>query len=59
MTDENGQPLTLPPMVYDFADLYGLARRRDELIALDRWARNRRITCFNRSKRVKRPAWAD
>jgi DNA ligase (NAD+) len=23
-------------MVYDFADLYGLARRRDELIALDR-----------------------
>jgi len=36
MTDEKGQPLTLPPMVYDFADLYGLARRRDELIALDR-----------------------
>jgi DNA ligase (NAD+) len=36
MTDEKGQPLTLPSMVYDFADLYGLARRRDELIALDR-----------------------
>ncbi len=36
MTDEKGQPLTLPPMVHDFADLYGLARRRDELIALDR-----------------------
>jgi DNA ligase (NAD+) len=36
MADEKGQPLTLPPMVYDFADLYGLARRRDELIALDR-----------------------
>jgi DNA ligase (NAD+) len=35
-TDENGQPATLPPMVYDFADLYGLAERRDELIALDR-----------------------
>jgi DNA ligase (NAD+) len=33
---ENGQPVTLPPMVYDFADLYGLAERRDELIALDR-----------------------
>jgi DNA ligase (NAD+) len=36
MNDEKGQPLTLPPMVYDFADLYGLAERRDELIALDR-----------------------
>jgi DNA ligase (NAD+) len=36
MTDEKGRPLTLPPMVYDFADLYGLTRRRDELIALDR-----------------------
>ncbi len=36
MADEKGQPLTLPPMVYDFADLYGLAERRDELIALDR-----------------------
>ncbi len=36
VTDENGRPLTLPPMVYDFADLYGLAARRDELIALDR-----------------------
>jgi DNA ligase (NAD+) len=36
VTDENGQPVTLPQMVYDFADLYGLAGRRDELIALDR-----------------------
>jgi DNA ligase (NAD+) len=36
ITDEKGQPLTLPPMVSDIADLYGLARRRDELIALDR-----------------------
>ncbi|HEV2669070.1 MAG TPA: NAD-dependent DNA ligase LigA [Blastocatellia bacterium] len=36
VTDEKGQPMTLPPMVYDFADLYGLAERRDELIALDR-----------------------
>jgi len=36
MTDEKGQPLTLPPMVCELADLYGLAERRDELIALDR-----------------------
>src|SRR5262249_9587051 len=34
--DENGRPVTLPPMVYDFADLYSLAERRDELIALER-----------------------
>ncbi|MBO0725470.1 MAG: NAD-dependent DNA ligase LigA, partial [Blastocatellia bacterium] len=34
--DEKGRPVTLPPMVYDFADLYGLAERRDELISLDR-----------------------
>jgi DNA ligase (NAD+) len=36
MTDEKGQPLTLPPMAHDFADFYGLTKRRDELIALDR-----------------------
>jgi DNA ligase (NAD+) len=36
VTDENGQPVTLPPMAYDLADLYSLAERRDELIALDR-----------------------
>jgi DNA ligase (NAD+) len=35
MTDEK-EAAALPPMVYDFADLYGLAERRDELIALDR-----------------------
>ncbi|MBO0861445.1 MAG: NAD-dependent DNA ligase LigA, partial [Chloracidobacterium sp.] len=34
--DENGRPITLPPLVYDFADLYSLAERRDELIALER-----------------------
>lgn len=34
--DEKGSPTPLPPMVHDFADLYGLTRRRDELIALDR-----------------------
>jgi len=36
VTDEKSQPMTLPPLVYDFADLYGLAERRDELIALER-----------------------
>jgi DNA ligase (NAD+) len=36
VTDENDQPVTLPPLVYDLADLYGLTRRRDELIALER-----------------------
>ncbi|HZF40629.1 MAG TPA: NAD-dependent DNA ligase LigA, partial [Blastocatellia bacterium] len=36
VTDEKNPPAPLPPMVYDFADLYGLAERRDELIALDR-----------------------
>src|SRR5262249_31126904 len=44
LTDEKGQPMTLPPLVYDFADLYGLTERRDELIALERmgakWADN-------------------
>ncbi|MGE0129424.1 MAG: NAD-dependent DNA ligase LigA [Blastocatellales bacterium] len=33
---ENEQPVTLPPLVRDAADLYHLARRRDELIALER-----------------------
>ncbi|MCI0388144.1 MAG: NAD-dependent DNA ligase LigA [Acidobacteria bacterium] len=36
VTDEKDQPVTLPPLVYDLADLYGLTRRRDELIALER-----------------------
>jgi DNA ligase (NAD+) len=36
VTDEKGQPMTLPPLVSDIAGLYGLSRRRDELIALDR-----------------------
>ncbi|MCI0524114.1 MAG: NAD-dependent DNA ligase LigA, partial [Acidobacteria bacterium] len=34
--NEKGQPATSPPLVHDFADLYGLTRRRDELIALER-----------------------
>ena len=34
--DESGQPQSLPPLVRDFADLYGLAERRDELVALER-----------------------
>jgi len=36
VTDEKDQPMTLPPLVHGFADLYGLAERRDELIALER-----------------------
>lgn len=36
VTDEKGQPSQSPPLVRDAADLYGLAERRDELIALDR-----------------------
>lgn len=36
LTDEAGQPLRLPPLVHDVADLYGLAARRDELLALER-----------------------
>jgi DNA ligase (NAD+) len=36
VTNEKGPLAPLPPLVYDFADLYGLSRRRDELIALDR-----------------------
>ena len=34
--DEKGEPLKLPPLVHDIADLYALADRRDELIALER-----------------------
>ena len=36
VNDENGQPVILPPLVLDFADLYKLAERREELIALER-----------------------
>jgi DNA ligase (NAD+) len=36
ITDDSGQPLTEPPLVHSFADLYGLAERREELIALER-----------------------
>ncbi len=36
VTNEKGEPVILPPMVHDFADLYRLAERRDELIALER-----------------------
>jgi DNA ligase (NAD+) len=36
VTDENGKPVTLAPLVQGLADLYGMAERRDELIALDR-----------------------
>jgi DNA ligase (NAD+) len=36
VTDADGQPVMLPPLVRDAADLYHLAERRDELIALDR-----------------------
>jgi DNA ligase (NAD+) len=36
VADEKGQPVTLPPMAHDIADLYGLSQRRDELIALER-----------------------
>ncbi|MBI1762461.1 MAG: NAD-dependent DNA ligase LigA [Acidobacteria bacterium] len=32
----DGQPLKLPPLVHDAADLYLLKERRDELIALER-----------------------
>lgn len=34
--DAKGEPITLPPLVSDFADLYYLAERRDELVALER-----------------------
>ena len=36
VTDEKGQPAPAPPLVRDAADLYRLAERRDELIALER-----------------------
>ncbi|MGH9767573.1 MAG: helix-hairpin-helix domain-containing protein, partial [Blastocatellia bacterium] len=36
VTDEKGQTATLPPLARDAADLYRLAERRDELIALER-----------------------
>jgi DNA ligase (NAD+) len=32
-----GQPVKLPPLVRDFADLYHLEEKRDELIALERF----------------------
>jgi DNA ligase (NAD+) len=35
--DAQGEPLTLPPLVKDFADLYHLEAKRDELIALERF----------------------
>ena len=34
--DESGQECTLPPLISDVADLYHLAEKRDELIALER-----------------------
>ena len=34
--DERGEPIKLPPLVRDIADLYLLADKRDELIALER-----------------------
>jgi len=36
VADEKGQPMPAPPLVRDAADLYHLAERRDELIALER-----------------------
>jgi DNA ligase (NAD+) len=36
VSDENGRPMTLPPLVRDVADLYQLAERRDELVSLER-----------------------
>jgi DNA ligase (NAD+) len=35
--DAQGEPLRLPPLVRDFADLYHLEEKRDELIALERF----------------------
>jgi DNA ligase (NAD+) len=34
--NESDEPVVLPPLVRDVADLYRLAKRRDELIALER-----------------------
>jgi DNA ligase (NAD+) len=36
LLDAGGSQVTLPPLVRDFADLYHLQSRRDELIALER-----------------------
>jgi DNA ligase (NAD+) len=36
LTDQEDEPVKLPPLVLDIADLYSLADRRDELIALER-----------------------
>jgi DNA ligase (NAD+) len=35
--DEQGEPVRLPPLVRDFADLYHLEEKRGELIALERF----------------------
>ena len=35
--DAAGEPVKLPPLVRDFADLYHLEEKRDELIALERF----------------------
>jgi DNA ligase (NAD+) len=35
--DAQGEPMKLPPLVKDFADLYHLKEKRDELIALERF----------------------
>jgi DNA ligase (NAD+) len=37
LIDARGEPVSLPPLVRDFADLYHLEEKRDELIALDRF----------------------
>jgi DNA ligase (NAD+) len=34
--NNDGEPLKLPPLVRDFADLYHLEEKRDELVALER-----------------------
>ncbi len=36
LLDESGQEVFLPPLIRDVADLYGLAEKHDELIALER-----------------------
>ncbi|HXG95090.1 MAG TPA: NAD-dependent DNA ligase LigA [Blastocatellia bacterium] len=36
LLDESGEPMRLPPLVRDFADLYHLKEKRDELIAFER-----------------------
>ncbi|HST21814.1 MAG TPA: NAD-dependent DNA ligase LigA [Blastocatellia bacterium] len=36
LLDASGKPARLPPLVRDFADIYHLESRRDELIALER-----------------------